>query len=70
MTYQKGLVFKVLSSDQLVRLQEQYDVTVALPHIGSAMHDTRHAMALMANRNLLLALSGKLPLAVFFGQKV
>ena len=43
-------------------------VTV-LPHIGSATHETRYAMAKMATSNLLLALSGKLPLAVFFGQK-
>lgn len=37
----------------------------ALPHIGSATHETRHAMAEMATSNLLLALSGELPLAVF-----
>ena len=37
----------------------------ALPHIGSATHETRYAMADMATSNLLLALSGKLPLAVF-----
>jgi gluconate 2-dehydrogenase len=37
----------------------------ALPHMGSATHETRHAMAKMATSNLLLALSGKLPLAVF-----
>ena len=37
----------------------------ALPHIGSATHETRHAMAEMATSNLLLALSGQQPLAVF-----
>jgi gluconate 2-dehydrogenase len=37
----------------------------ALPHIGSATHETRHAMAEMATSNLLLALSGQPPLAVF-----
>lgn len=37
----------------------------ALPHIGSATHGTRHAMADMATSNLLLVLSGKTPLAVF-----
>ena len=37
----------------------------ALPHIGSATHETRHAMAEMATSNLLLALSGGLPLAVY-----
>jgi gluconate 2-dehydrogenase len=41
----------------------------ALPHIGSATHETRYAMAKMATSNLLLALSGKLPLAVFSAQK-
>jgi phosphogluconate 2-dehydrogenase len=39
----------------------------ALPHIGSATHETRYAMAQMATSNLLLALSGQLPLAVFSG---
>jgi phosphogluconate 2-dehydrogenase len=37
----------------------------ALPHIGSATHETRHAMAEMATSNLLLALAGQPPLAVF-----
>ena len=37
----------------------------ALPHIGSATHETRHAMAEMATDNLLQALAGKLPRAVF-----
>ena len=32
---------------------------VALPHIGSATHETRHGMALCAAQNLLDALSGK-----------
>ncbi len=41
----------------------------ALPHIGSATHETRSAMAQMATSNLLLALSGKLPLAVFSAHK-
>jgi gluconate 2-dehydrogenase len=36
----------------------------ALPHIGSATHETRHAMAQMATSNLLLALRGETPLAV------
>jgi gluconate 2-dehydrogenase len=36
-----------------------------LPHIGSATHETRHAMAEMATSNLLLALQGRQPLAVF-----
>jgi gluconate 2-dehydrogenase len=36
----------------------------ALPHIGSATHETRHAMAEMATTNLLRALAGEAPLAV------
>lgn len=35
----------------------------ALPHVGSATFETRHAMATMATTNLLLALAGKTPLA-------
>jgi len=34
-----------------------------LPHIGSATHETRHAMAEMATTNLLRALAGEAPLA-------
>lgn len=36
-----------------------------LPHIGSATHETRGAMAEMATSNLLLALSGQAPLAAY-----
>jgi phosphogluconate 2-dehydrogenase len=36
----------------------------ALPHVGSATHETRRAMAEMATTNLLLALAGEQPLAV------
>lgn len=36
-----------------------------LPHIGSATHETRQAMAEMATSNLLLALAGEQPLAVY-----
>jgi gluconate 2-dehydrogenase len=36
-----------------------------LPHIGSATHETRHAMAELATTNLLRALAGEKPLAVF-----
>jgi gluconate 2-dehydrogenase len=38
-----------------------------LPHIGSATHETRHAMAQLATTNLLLALAGEQPLAVYAG---
>ncbi len=37
----------------------------ALPHIGSATHETRHAMATLATTNLLQALAGERPVAVF-----
>lgn len=36
-----------------------------LPHIGSATHDTRHAMAALATTNLLQALAGQRPAAVY-----
>ena len=35
----------------------------ALPHIGSATHETRHAMAVLATSNLLQALAGERPAA-------
>jgi gluconate 2-dehydrogenase len=38
---------------------------LALPHIGSATHETRHAMAELATTNLLQALAGVLPAATF-----
>ncbi len=38
---------------------------VALPHIGSATHETRHAMAEMATTNLLQALEGGKPAGWF-----
>jgi gluconate 2-dehydrogenase len=37
----------------------------ALPHIGSATFETRHAMAELATSNLLQALAGQRPTAVF-----
>ncbi|HWL29936.1 MAG TPA: bifunctional glyoxylate/hydroxypyruvate reductase B, partial [Burkholderiaceae bacterium] len=37
----------------------------ALPHAGSATHETRLAMAEMATSNLLLALRGETPLAAY-----
>lgn len=39
----------------------------ALPHIGSATHETRHAMARLATSNLLQALAGERPQAVYGG---
>jgi gluconate 2-dehydrogenase len=39
----------------------------ALPHIGSATHETRHAMAELATSNLLAALAGQQPPAVYGG---
>ncbi len=38
---------------------------VALPHIGSATHETRHAMAELATTNLLEALAGNRPPAAY-----
>ncbi|MFA9284417.1 2-hydroxyacid dehydrogenase [Comamonas sp. SY3] len=38
---------------------------VALPHIGSATHETRHAMAEMATSNLLQVLAGEQPAGRF-----
>lgn len=40
----------------------------ALPHIGSATHETRHAMAALATTNLLAALAGETPPAVYAGR--
>ena len=37
----------------------------ALPHIGSATHETRHAMAVLATSNLLQALAGERPVACY-----
>jgi len=37
----------------------------ALPHIGSATFETRYAMAVLATTNLLQALAGEQPAAVF-----
>jgi phosphogluconate 2-dehydrogenase len=36
-----------------------------LPHIGSATHETRHAMAVLATSNLLQALAGEVPAAKY-----
>jgi len=37
---------------------------VALPHIGSATHETRHAMARCAAENLVSALDGTLKINI------
>ena len=37
----------------------------ALPHIGSATHETRHGMAVLATSNLLQALAGQRPAATY-----
>lgn len=39
----------------------------ALPHIGSATHETRHAMAQLATTNLLRVLAGEPPAAAYGG---
>lgn len=38
-----------------------HPLVTALPHIGSATHETRHAMAVLATSNLLQALAGERP---------
>jgi phosphogluconate 2-dehydrogenase len=40
-----------------------HPLVTALPHIGSATHETRHAMAELATTNLLQALAGQRPAA-------
>lgn len=51
-----------LSSDSPLRTHPR---VTPLPHIGSATHETRHAMAELATTNLLQALAGERPTAVF-----
>lgn len=36
-----------------------------LPHVGSATHETRYAMARLATSNLLQVLAGEMPAAVY-----
>jgi gluconate 2-dehydrogenase len=43
-----------------------HPLVTALPHIGSATHETRHAMAELATSNLLQALAGERPTATVF----
>jgi gluconate 2-dehydrogenase len=51
-----------LPMDSLLRTHPR---VTALPHIGSATFETRHAMAVLATTNLLQALAGEQPTAVF-----
>jgi phosphogluconate 2-dehydrogenase len=51
-----------LPLDSLLRTHPR---VTALPHIGSATHETRYAMAKLATDNLLSALSGRRPAAAF-----
>ena len=51
-----------LSLDSPLR---RHPKVTALPHIGSATVETRHAMAVLATDNLLQALAGERPAAVF-----
>jgi phosphogluconate 2-dehydrogenase len=51
-----------LPMDSPLRLHPR---VTALPHIGSATFETRHAMAVLATSNLLKALAGERPPAVF-----
>ena len=59
-------VFAIEPLPQDSPLRRHVRVT-ALPHIGSATHETRHAMAVMATTNLLRALAGESPLALYGG---
>jgi phosphogluconate 2-dehydrogenase len=51
-----------LPMDAALRLHPR---VTPLPHIGSATHETRHAMAELATTSLLQALAGERPAAVF-----
>lgn len=57
-------VFRIepLPLDSPLRLHPR---VTALPHIGSATHETRYAMARLATTNLLQALAGERPAAVY-----
>jgi gluconate 2-dehydrogenase len=57
-------VFAVEPLPQDSPLRRHAKVTT-LPHIGSATHETRHAMAVLAVDNLLAALAGRTPTARF-----
>ena len=50
-----------LPQDSPLRLHPR---VTALPHVGSATHETRYAMARLATSNLLQALAGQRPAAV------
>jgi phosphogluconate 2-dehydrogenase len=41
-----------------------------LPHIGSATHETRHAMAVLATDNLLEAMAGRQPKSVYDNRRL
>ena len=51
-----------LPQDSPLRLHPK---VTCLPHIGSATHETRHAMAELATSNLLQALDGQRPAAIY-----
>jgi len=51
-----------LSQDSPLR---NHPLVTPLPHIGSATHETRHRMAVLATDNLLAALAGGVPPAVY-----
>lgn len=59
-------VFQVepLPLDSPLRTHPQ---VVPLPHVGSATHETRHAMARLATDNLLAVLDGRLPAGCVVG---
>lgn len=57
-------VFAIEPLPEVSPLRTHPKVT-CLPHIGSATHETRHAMAELATTNLLRALAGEPPPAVY-----
>ena len=56
-------VFAVEPLPQASRVRT-HPLVAALPHLGSATHETRHAMAELATSNLLQALAGQRPAAL------
>jgi phosphogluconate 2-dehydrogenase len=62
-----GLVVFAVEPLPLASPLRAHPRVTALPHIGSATHETRHAMARLATTNLLQALAGERPAAVYAG---
>ncbi len=63
----RGAALDVFATEPLSRESplRTHPKVLPLPHVGSATHETRHAMAEMATSNLLMALRGEPPLAAY-----